>query len=117
MPANAFAPALDGQVEAVLRRLKINGTVKGLRYLIYTITETVRDPARTELITKDLYRETARLFQVSPGSVERAIRTAIEISWAEAREEFDRIAGYHLIERPSNSRFIDLVAYYIRCAQ
>lgn len=105
---------LEQLVESVLRSLHIPGTFKGLPYLTYAVTETVKDPQRIKLITKDLYREIARQYNTTPISVERAIRWAIHASWEFAREELEQVAGYHLLKRPTNREFIDFVAFYIR---
>ena len=101
-------------VETVLRSLHIPGTIKGLLYLTHAVTATVQDPHRTELITKDLYPEIARAYNATPAGVDRAMRGAICMSWETARNELDQMAGYHLVKRPTNREFIDLVAFYIR---
>ena len=105
---------LELQVERILRGLRIGGKLKGLKYLVYAISETVRDPNRTELITKILYSEIAAQYDSKPGRVERDIRFAVRTCWVAAREELIRIAGYDLDEPPTNREFIDLVAFYIR---
>lgn len=114
MSVAAVDRALKQEVERALRRLHINGTLLGLKYLIHAITETVLDPSRTYLITKDLYREIARKYKTAPLRVERDIRTAICICWKNAREELDQMVGRHLVKRPTNKEFVDLVAFYIR---
>lgn len=107
--------ALKAVAEQTLRRLHIGGTLKGFWYLVYAVAETVKDPMRTDLITKDLYRETAKKFRVEYRQVERAIRTAINACWTNGgRPELDQMLGYHLEERPANGRFVDIVAAYIR---
>ena len=89
-------------VERTLRRLRISGKLKGFRFLRYALTVTVKDPYRTDLITKDT-------------RVERAIRTAICACWdSYGRDELNKMAGYTLEKRPTNLEFIDLVAAYIR---
>lgn len=105
---------LEQLVETVLRSLHIPGTLKGFKYLIHAITKTVEDPRRTELITKDLYREVAYAYDTTPSRVERAMRWAVCICWEEAREELEQVAGHYLLKRPTNGEFIDLVAFYIR---
>lgn len=105
---------LQIQSEQTLRRLRITGKLKGLWFLIHAITATVRDPRRTELITKDLYPEIAQAFHTTPSRVERSIRTAITVCWKEGRAELEEIAGGPLTKRPTNTEFIDLVATYIR---
>ena len=102
-------------VEKTLRRLRITGKLLGLRYLVYAVTETVKDPNRTQLITKDLYPDIARIFHTEAKRVERAIRSAVEVCWNSAgRYELAQMAGYRLDKRPTNTEFIDLVAAYIR---
>lgn len=106
--------ALKREAEKALRFLRINGTFTGLKYLVYAVSETALDPDRTYLITKDLYREIAHKYKTTPSRVERNMRWAIHISWNDSRNEFDQMAGYHLVKRPTNKEFIDLVAFYIR---
>lgn len=106
--------SLEQRAETILRSLHINGTLKGLAYLTYAVSETVRDPRRTEFITKDLYLEIARVYGTTASRVERAMRWAIRFSWEFCQKELDQMAGYHLVKRPTNREFIDLVAFYIR---
>ena len=105
---------LDHLAETMLRSLHIPGTVDGMAYLTYAVSETVKDPQRTKFITKDLYWEIARTYHTKATNVERAMRWAIQASWNNGRNELDQIAGYHLVNRPTNKEFIDLVAFYIR---
>ncbi len=105
---------LPDHVERVLRGLHITGKLDGLRYLVYAVSATVRDPDSTRYITKELYPEIGKHFGVTAAAAERAMRTAIEASWNRGgRETLDRMAGYHLDQRPTNSEFIDIVAAYI----
>lgn len=105
---------LDHLVETMLRTLHIPGTVDGMAYLTYAISETVKDPQRTKFITKDLYSEIARTYRTKATNVERSMRWAVQMSWDTAKNELDQMAGYHLVKRPTNKEFIDLVAFYIR---
>ena len=105
---------LDHLAETMLRTLHIPGTVAGMAYLTYAISETVKDPHRTRFITKDLYFEIARTYHTKAINVERAMRWAIQVSWNTARNELDQMAGFHLVKRPTNKEFIDLVAFHIR---
>lgn len=106
---------LSLQIETILRNLRIDGTLDGFHLLIYAIQIAVLDPMTTSSITKTIYIDTARYFDAEHTCVERSIRTAISAFWREGnREELDRMAGYHLIKRPTNSKFIDIIASYIR---
>lgn len=101
--------------EQLLRSLGITGTLKGFRYAIYMIDLVKQDPASTTLITKYLYPETAKHFQVSAGAVERDLRTVIRVCWQKGnRELLDEIAGTHLLAQPTNGVFLDITAAFLR---
>lgn len=114
MSVAAANRTLKRDVEKALRRLHITGKFLGLKYLIYAVTETVLDPERTRLITKDLYLEIARKYKTTASRVERDMRWVIRICWKEAREELEEMAGLHLLKQPTNREFIDYIAFYIR---
>ncbi len=106
---------LEIAAEKLLRRLKINGTRIGQRYIIYAVCEVVRDPCLLLCITKTLYPTIAKRFSASPRAVERAIRTTISASWeAGGGEVLSRLAGCPITSKPTNAEFIDLVAAHIR---
>jgi len=106
---------MTSRISMELRRLRITGKLHGFYYLVYALEEVVPNPTRLQLVTKDLFVEIARCYAVSSGSVERAIRTAIDICWRYGgREVLDMMACHHLIKRPSATAFIDLLADYIR---
>lgn len=106
---------LSDLVEQALRRLKIPTKLDGLAYLTFAIAETIQKPENVRYITKELYPTVAKRHNTSASCVERGMRTAIQAAWKRGgRETLDEMAGYHLIERPTNSEFIALVANYIR---
>ena len=105
---------LGEYVERVLRSLHISGKLGGLKYLVYAVIATVRDPDSTRSITKELYPEIGKHFGVTAAAADRAMRTAIQAGWERGgRETLDKMAGFHLTERPTNSEFLDIVAAYI----
>ena len=46
--------------------------------------------------------------------VEHDIRTLINVCWEGNKSFLDEIAGYPLEYKPTNSQFIDMLAYYLR---
>lgn len=101
--------------EQLLRSLGLTGKLVGFRYAIYMIERVAEDPEQIRLITKCLYRDTAKHFNATPSTVERAVRTLIQISWLHGDHAIlDELAGFHLTERPSNTEFIDIMAGYLR---
>ena len=107
--------SLEHFVDRTLLRLRVNPALSGFRYLSYVLVEVVQGRTTTELITKDLYPKAAKHFGTRSARVERSIRTAVATSWRNGgRNELDQMAGYHLVKRPTNSEFINLVAIHIR---
>lgn len=109
------ATKLANRIRTELRRLCISGHLRGYHYLVYMLLQVVLDPNRLMLITKSLYPDTGYHFGVSAASVERGTRTSISNCWNRGgRDALDQMACRHLIEYPTVSEFIDIVADYIR---
>lgn len=109
----AFQKPLNA--ERLLRCLGVSGKLSGFPYAAYMIEQVKEDPERIRLITKRLYRETARKFDVSPESVERDLRTLIRSCWKRTDHSFlEHIAGTTLHRPPTNSEFIDMLAAFLR---
>lgn len=117
-----YAPAHDSNTmqkplnaDRLLRMLGVSGKLIGFRYAVYMI-EQVRDhPEKIQLVTKDLYMETAMLYGTTPRSVERNVRTVIRACWRYPDHTLlDQIAGFALKTQPTNSQFIDILAAYLR---
>ena len=82
------------KAELLLRRLGVRRNLVGFDYTVYMSVQVAANPSSLQLITKRLYRETAKQFHT----------TSIA----------DTLAGRRLTRSPSNSVFIDLVAGYLR---
>lgn len=101
--------------EQLLRRLGATGNLKGFLYTAHMIEIVEQDPAAAMRITKYLYTETADVFHVSAGSVERSLRTLLHICWTRGDRAFlDEMAGTHLSQQPTNGMFLDMAAAYLR---
>lgn len=97
------------------RRLGVRRNLVGFDYTVYMSVQVAANPSSLQLITKRLYRETAKQFHTTSIAVERAVRTVIGDCWKlEDHSLLDTLAGRHLTRSPSNSVFIDLVAGYLR---
>lgn len=55
--------------------------VYGYKYTMYSLELIMENPEILHHITKELYPEVAKQFASTPARVERAIRTAIQITW------------------------------------
>lgn len=101
--------------EQLLRRLGAAGNLKGFRYTVHMIEIVERDPTAAMRVTKYLYPETADVFCVSAGSVERSLRTLLHNCWIRGDRAFlDEIAGTRLSQQPTNGMFLDMAAAYLR---
>ena len=114
-------PALEELPEATIEKarealtyLRIPRSLSGFRYLAMAIALAAQVPERLERITKEIYPEIARRCGTKVVRAERCMRTAVDRCWEQGnREALDQMAGYHLVKRPTNSEFIDLVSMYI----
>lgn len=102
-------------IPALLRELGISANLKGYRHLCRAIEIAVEDPSATVGITKTLYPVLAREADTKPDRVERNIRTAINAVWKNATPEMRaRYFGASGVAKPSNSRFIEVIARLLR---
>lgn len=101
--------------EQLLRSLGATGNLKGFSYALYMIGRVRNDPQAGTLITKHLYPETAKHFNVTAETVERNLRTVIRACWNRPdRDLLEEVAGTHLHRKPTNSEFVDMTAAYLR---
>ena len=64
-------------------------------------------------LTKDIYPLLAKKYRSKPSNVEHDIRTIVNVCWENHRERLEQIAGYPLEYRPTNSEFVDMIAFYL----
>ncbi len=111
---------MEQEVTETILGLGIPAHIKGYQYVREGILMSIQDMSQLNYITKLLYPAIASKYNTTAGSVERAIRHAIEVAWN--RGSFDRIEelfGYTISAgkgKPTNSEFIALIADKIRLA-
>ncbi len=108
------APALEGQVTAIIHEIGVPAHIKGYQYLREAIMIAVNDMDVINAVTKVLYPEVAKRFATTPSRVERAIRHAIEVAWDRGDlETLQKYFGYTVNSakgKPTNSEFIAMIA-------
>lgn len=97
----------------IIRQFKVTSKYKGYPLIIDAIELSIQNYGDCIKITKDIYPALSEKYGIPQYSVERNIRTIIEACWKNDRELLKKIAGCDLIKCPTNSDFIDSVAYYI----
>lgn len=101
-------------VYETLRGLGLTSKYQGYHQLAKAIMIALENDDLLLNVTKNIYPEVAKETHTTPQSVERNIRTAIEVCWRQSKEEgFSRIAGCKVEKMPTNAEFIDMLAFYI----
>ena len=111
-------PETENMISGLMLELGIPAHLKGYQYLRSAINMCVDDMELIGSVTKLLYPDLAKKYATTDQKIERAIRTAREVSWERGNAElFKKLFGYsngagH--SRPTNSEYIASVADYVR---
>lgn len=101
------------KVYGLIRKLGATSKYKGYYFVAEAVKMTMESQEVPMKITKDIYPCLAKKFKSTPMNVEHDIRTVINVCWTTNKETMEEIAGYPLIYRPTNSEFVDMLAYYL----
>lgn len=101
------------KIYKVIRTLGVTTRYKGYYFLADAVTCVMRTPEMPLRVTKDIYPMLAAKFKSKPTNIEHDIRTVINICYTTNREKLEEIFGRELNFRPSNSEFIDIMAFYL----
>lgn len=109
---------LERYITNIMLDIGVPAHLKGYHYLRDAILLSGRDMEVVSSVTKLLYPTIARRFKTTDQKVERAIRNAIEVSWARGNvDTFERMFGYSIASgknRPTNSEYIARIADKVR---
>ena len=109
---------LESYITEVMLEVGVPAHLKGYYYLRNAIMMTERDIEVVTSVTKLMYPVIARHYKTTDQKVERAIRNAIEVSWARGNTQtFEKLFGYSIQNgkcRPTNSEYIARIADKIR---
>lgn len=109
---------LERYITGIMLDVGVPAHLKGYHYLRDAIMLSGRDMEVVSSVTKLLYPTIARHFRTTNQKVERAIRNAIEVSWARGNvETFESVFGYSASSgrtRPTNSEYIARIADKVR---
>lgn len=101
------------EVYRLIRKLGATSKYKGYYFVAEAVKLSMESQERPIKITKDIYPRLAKKFKSTPMNVEHDIRTVINVCWTANKETLDQIAGYSLNYKPTNSEFVDMLAYYL----
>lgn len=97
----------------IIRSLGATSKYKGYYYMAEAVQIVRQMPEQPIKVTKDVYPYLATKYKSTPMNVEHDIRTLINVCWISNKEGMDEIAGYTMSYKPTNSEFIDMLAYYM----
>ena len=101
------------EVYGIIRKLGLTSKYKGYYYLAEAVNMVMEQKEEQMRITKDIYPGLSKKFKSTPSNIEHDLRTVINVCWKTNKDSLDKIAGYTLKYKPTNSEFIDMLAYYL----
>ena len=105
---------LRQDVTRLLHDIGIPAHLSGYQYLRDAVCMVIEEPALLYKMTKQVYPVLADKNGKSPASVEKAIRTAIEIAWMRGKTDLlDELFGFTVNSqkgKPTNTEFIAMLA-------
>ena len=106
----------EPEIAELLRELGVSAQLKGYRYLQEAVSITIRDGGKLQPVTKCLYPAVAKQFSTTASRVERAMRHAVELSWARGNPELIRCCFGNSVSpnsKPTNSQYIAALSEYL----
>ncbi len=102
------------KISKLLHSLGIPSHIRGYQYIRESVYMMYENPDMIGGITKSIYPEIASRFDTTASRVERAIRHAIEVSWARGDYDLMEELFGHSVDydrsKPTNSEFIATLA-------
>lgn len=106
------------EISKLLHSLGIPSHIRGYQYIRESVYMMYENPDMIGGITKSIYPEIAVRFDTTASRVERAIRHAIEVSWARGDYDLMEELFGHSVDydrsKPTNSEFIATLADNLR---
>lgn len=104
----------ERKIQRLVRSLGIGATYRGYRYLNYGLMLCMEDENYLLSVSKLLYPQIAKKYQATSSSVERDLRTVVNVCWERGnRQLLQSIAFRPLSSRPTSSEFLDILSDHI----
>lgn len=105
---------MHNHVSDILHKLCVTPNYNGYMYLRDAIKMSVSEPINSRIFSTRIYPKIAKNYNVSPASVERNIRTAINKGWERAtissKTEIFGLFAANMQWHPTNSEYILIIA-------
>lgn len=101
-------------IESTLRELGIGSNYIAQQRTVVAIRLALEDEDRLLYVTKEIYYPAGEICGCKWTAVERNIRTVVQRVWRINPSGLAQMAGYPLLEPPTASDFVEILAHYIR---
>lgn len=102
-------------IQYLVRSLGIGATYRGYRYLIIAVSLCLEDEDYLLGISKLLYPKIAEICHTSCGSVERDLRTVVNVCWERGNKQLlQNISPCPLLCKPTTGEFVDILTGHLR---
>lgn len=102
---------MNKEILSAMEKLDCDYCLSGYRYIISAVTEALKSPYRTPIMS--LYSDVGSAYHKSYLQVERCVRYFIEATWKNGNRDFIKSIT-HSNTRPTNSKFIYALVEYVR---
>lgn len=99
----------EEEIENLLLDLGASPQYNGYWLTKYSLILISREPERLQLVTKWLYPDVGKEYQIRDMAVERNIRTIIQKIWEANRPALRTLEGFRRGKRPSSSQFLSML--------
>lgn len=101
------------RIYGIIRKLGVISNYRGYFFVADAIQLSMNAQDKPVRITKEIYPNLARKYKTTTMNIEQDIRTVIQVCWETNRNGMAELAGHPLIDKPTNSEFIDMVSDYL----
>lgn len=106
---------MPNKISNLLLALRIHSTLRGFHFLRHGLSLCLKNEDYLLAVYARLYRDIARDLDTTPANVERCIRTAVSNCYYRGgRDLLCEIAGYPILEKPTNGEFLDILYHYLK---
>lgn len=106
---------MENNITALLRTLGVTMNYTGYILMIYALEICSEDNDALLAVTKYLYPDVAKRAHCTTVSVERNLRTVVNVVWKTHPDILSEIAGIPLTEKPTVSQFLAVLTSHLLC--
>ena len=101
---------ITASIHRTLWQLGVTTNYRGFFYTTYAAQLCAEEPETLHFLTKWLYPQVAKRYHTNWKSVERNIRTVVDVAWRRNPEMMCCMAGCGLKEKPPSGQFLSMLA-------